>query len=294
MALTKAAIWKAILYADIFNFPLTKEELSLFAGDKISSATEFEETLESLKASFTMKDGFYLLKGREKLVQLRMRRKQSSEKKLDLARILSVYMSFIPSVQFVGVTGGVAAGNAEKEDDIDFIIITSAGSLWTTRLTLLTILHLLGRRRVRNARVVSDMACLNLFLDASVLSLPKKMRSIYTAHEMVQMNPLFSRGGTYEAFLEENDWIYTYLPQAKKRIEGYRYTKKAFTTSVAYRLFSKNIMVQLSKFLQRFYMGKKSSESYISDTMIGFYPQSFHAQILKLYKEKLKQFQLNR
>lgn len=293
MALTKTALWKAILYADIFDFPLIKEELFQFAAqEKVSSAEEFEKVLDSLRTSIATNNGFYFLKGREKLVRFRLRRKESSKKKLDLARTLTVYMSFIPSVQFVGVTGGVAVGNAEKEDDIDFFIITSAGALWTTRLTLLTILHLLGRRRVRNARVVSDMACLNLFLDASVLSLPKKMRSIYTAHEIVQMRPVFSRGGTYEAFLEENNWIYTYLPQAKKRIAGYRYTKKVLTTSVFSRLFSKKVMVQLSKFLQRFYMGRKSNESYISDDMVGFYPQSFHAHVLKIYEEKLKKFPL--
>lgn len=293
MALTKSALWKAILYADIFDFPLTKEELFLFAvEEKVSSTVEFEKVLNSLKISIEMKNGFYFLKGREKLVQLRIGREESSKKKLDLARILSVYMSFIPSVQFIGVTGGVAAGNAEKEDDIDFIVITSKGALWTTRLFLLLILHLLGRRRTKDARVVSDMACLNLFLDASVLSLPKEMMSIYTAHEVVQMKPLFSRGGTYEVFLRENDWIYGYLPQAKKRVAGYKYVEKELATSVFSKLFSKNIMVQLSKVLQRFYMGKKSRESYISDVMFGFYPQSFHADILRIYQERLKNFSI--
>lgn len=285
MALTKASLLRAVVYADIFDFPLNKEELYHFSvEEKASTKQQFEGVLESLRMSVKEEHGYFFLNGRGKIVQIRRRRQGSSKKKLDLARILSVYMSFIPTVLFVGVTGGVAADNAEENDDIDFLIITSKNALWPTRIVLLIMLQLLGRRRTRNATVVSDMACLNLFLDESGMQLSESMRSLYTAHEIVQMRPLFSRGGMYERFLEKNSWIFTFLPQSKERMSVYEYTKKAVKPSLLSRFFVKNAVVQLSKFLQRVYMGKKNKDSYISATMIGFYPQEFHENLLKMYE----------
>lgn len=285
MALTKASLLKAIVYADIFDFPLNKEELYHFSvEEKASTKRQFEDVLRLLRRSVAEKHGYFFLNGREGIVHSRQEREESSKKKLSLARILSVYMSVVPSVLFVGVTGGVAADNAEQNDDIDFIIITSRNALWPTRIVLLIILHLIGRRRAKNARVVSDMACLNLFLDESGMQLPESMRSLYTAHEIVQMRPLFSRSGTYDLFLEKNSWINTYLPQSKERTNSYDYTKKTIKPSLLSRFFVKKAVVQLSKFLQRAYMGKKSNDSYISATMLGFYPQDFQADLLRSYE----------
>ncbi|MEN9407289.1 MAG: hypothetical protein RLZZ455_505 [Candidatus Parcubacteria bacterium] len=292
MASKNKAVLKAVLYADIFEFPLTREELYYFAvGARLNSQSEAVKAVGELKDIVSTTGEYVHIKGNEKFVEIRQRRKKSSQKKLLLAKTLTVYLSFIPSVLFVGVTGGVAAENAEKDDDIDFIIITSNGALWPTRLVLLLILHVLGRRRVKDASFVADLACLNFFIDESAIEFPETMQNLYTAHEFVQMKPLFSRGDMYGKFISKNTWISSFLPQSGVLLSRYEYVSKPFASSVFQRFLSTNAVVQLSRFLQLLYMGRRKRESYISEYMLGFFPQDFHSRVMALFEEKLRKYE---
>lgn len=292
MASKNKAVLKAVLYADIFEFPLTHDELYYFAvGDRLSSKSEAVKAVGLLKDILSSTGAYVHLKGSETFVEIRQRRKISSKKKLLLAKTLSVYLSFIPSVLFVGVTGGVAAENAEQDDDIDFIIITSSGALWPTRLILLLILHVLGRRRVKDASFVADLACLNFFIDESAIEFPETMQNLYTAHEFLQMKPLFSRGDMYGKFISKNTWISSFLPQSDVLMRQYEYVSKPFVASVFQRFLTLNAVVQLSRFLQLLYMGRRKRESYISDSMLGFYPQDFRSRVMSLFEEKLRKYE---
>ncbi len=60
------AIIKTLLYSDIFNFPLSKDELwqYLISSEKIDR-NEFELALKNLLGDIRSKDGFYCLTGKE-------------------------------------------------------------------------------------------------------------------------------------------------------------------------------------------------------------------------------------
>lgn len=287
MASIKSVLLQVLCYADIFDYPLTKDELFWFAQAKISSVKVVAQALLSLQSPIAHEQGFYFLKGREGLAALRKRRQEISKKKEALARILGGYFSQIPTVEFVGISGGVAAGNAEGPDDIDFFLITKPHAIWTTRFIILIWLHLIGRRRARGARNVEDMACINMFLDARNLLLPPHMRNLYTAHEIVNMLPVFSRGDTYQAFLQANAWVFSLLPQARKKMATYQFRTKPQSRSLLLQLLEKNAVVQLSRFLQRTYMRRKKEESLITDSLVAFYPRTFGPRVLDVYKENL-------
>lgn len=127
-------------------------------------------------------------------------------------------------------------------------------------------------------------------MDGGNLSLPPVMRSVYSAFEVVNMLPVFSRGKAYETFLKKNEWVFSYLPNAKGKVDGYSYKESKGSGTGVVKLLTLTPMVQLSKFLQQWYMGKRREESFVSDRMLGFYPQTFHEAVLHRYKERLSHF----
>jgi hypothetical protein len=105
------------------------------------------------------------------------------------------------------------------------------------------------------------------------------------------MKPLFSRGDMYGKFISKNTWISSFLPQSDVLMRQYEYVSKPFVASVFQRFLTLNAVVQLSRFLQLLYMGRRKRESYISDSMLGFYPQDFRSRVMSLFEEKLRKYE---
>ena len=68
----KEGILKALVYSDLFNFPLTKDEIwRFFIGEKVDRR-DFEKSLTELKKNvLAERDGYYCLKGREEIILAR-------------------------------------------------------------------------------------------------------------------------------------------------------------------------------------------------------------------------------
>lgn len=261
-----------ILYHNIFDYPLTKAELSKWKVAKgVSSLT-----------SITSKDGFYFLKGREEIIKKRLQKEKYSKKKLKIAQKASKLISKIPSVLFVGITGALAMNNAGKNSDIDLIVVTKQNTLWLTRLVILVILFLLGipiRRAGENEQ--RDKLCLNMWLDKTDLVWPKKDRNIYTAHEIAQIVPLVNKQKTYEKFLWKNKWILDFWPSAIGR--EYIGTRISYIAKNQYAIY--NILYTfLNKFafkIQYFYMRNKITREIVTPTRAIFHPTDWGKKVLK-------------
>src|SRR5260221_11194131 len=119
------AILKTLTYGDIFDYPLTKEELwKYLISDKPITRKAFEEEIEEPRCrGFASATGFYFKKGRGKIVTLRKKREKISERKLEIARSVCNFLKLIPTIQFIGISGGLAMSNADAKDDIDLFII---------------------------------------------------------------------------------------------------------------------------------------------------------------------------
>ncbi len=92
----------AVVYADLFGYPLTVSEAKLWA--------------------------------------IRKTRAENSNSKLELAKKVSGQLSKISFIQGIFLTGSVAVGNAKADADIDLIIVTAPGALWLTRLVVFLLL----------------------------------------------------------------------------------------------------------------------------------------------------------
>jgi hypothetical protein len=189
---------KTVAYADIFDYPLTKDEIErwLIKGDNL----EPEPGVVRLGRH-------YCLKGRRQVVKVRQQRLKASRLKWPLAKKAGKILGQIPWVKLVCVTGALAMDNSGANDDVDLMVITAADRLWLTRL----IASILLWPYLRRGRQVNNRLCLNLWLDTTALGIPKNKQTLYTAHEVCQARPVFNRDNTYQQFIGANLWYRQYL-----------------------------------------------------------------------------------
>ena len=275
----KTAIFKTLIYSDIFDYPLTKDGIWKFLiSEKLIKRKEFEKELNSLVEFETTPLGcnrsFYYLLGREEIVQTRIKRLEESRIKINRAKKIISLLSFIPTVLLIGISGGLALNNADEKDDIDLFVITSKGSLWITRLFLVCLLILMGQYRGRGKKK-SQKICLNMLIDESSLELQK---NLYTAHEIVQLLPIFQRDSSYKKFVGANKWIAKFLPNA---IDGIK-NQELRIKGGQYPLF---ILNYLAKAIQLWYMKKHKTKEIISDHMLAFHPFDYKGFVLKEYNK---------
>lgn len=283
-------VLKTLLYFDIFDYPLTKEEIWQFLETKINlqvfNNSLKNSHLESYKA-------FFFLKGRKSIVKQRLEKEKISDLKISIAKTIARKLSIIPSVKFIGISGNLCMKNSYKEDDIDFFVISSKNLVWLTRFLCVIYLSFLKVYRNKKDLSVKNKICLNLIIGSGNLVFPKKRQNLYLAHEIVQLFPIFDRDGIYKYFIENNNWIDKYLPYYLKRINSYNiaFVKRS---SLIDRIFIKAFAVlnleRLIRFLQWQYMKNDVTVEKISDNLLAFHPIDYEVKTLNVLYKKLNFF----
>lgn len=202
----------SVMYHDFFDYPLKRAELERWrAGKKL--LRYYDKSVD-----WDCRKGYFFIKGRVGLIKKRDIRENLSKKKMQIAKGSVDLLSKVPQVKMVAVTGSLAMGNSDEGADIDLIIITSAGTLWTTRLVSYVLLRLF-RKKVRwvGEKKQQDKLCLNIWLDENNLVWSKHYRNAYTAHEIAQVVPIVNKDSIYERFLSANSWARDYwlIPSQK-------------------------------------------------------------------------------
>jgi len=290
------AILRTLIYADLFDFPLTGEELwqRLIWEGKSSSAQPSEEEFETClrKLNRTEKierqKSFYFLSGRGRIVESRKKHLDYSQKKLKKAVAASRFLKLIPLVRLVAVTGSVASENAKHGDDIDLFLITSAGRIWTTRFLVTLLVSLLGVRRRPGQKKFKDKICLNLYLDEGHLGIFKKEQDLFLAYEIYQLKVLWQRGETYQKFLSANTWIKKLLPNGfDKKLFKFKEdhpNRFNYLSRVSNSLWGR---VEKTLYLfQLWWMRKKRTTETAKSYLIAFHPADERSRILERFKQK--------
>ncbi len=203
----ECAILSTMAYADVFDYPLTFEQLHRHLIGMRVSSDDLQNVLNNgIIASHQVSSfsGFYTLPGREGIVETRSRRGENSAHLWTKASSYGQLIARLPFIRMVAVTGALAMDNAQPGDDIDYLIVTAPGRLWLCRAIVIAL--------VRGAARRGDTICPNYFLSERALDFYQ--RSLYTAHELVQMVPL-SGQGVYERIRKLNTWSNRFLPNAE-------------------------------------------------------------------------------
>lgn len=249
----------SIIYHNLFDYPMSFSDMIRWRANDMAPYYAEIKNIEN-------KNGYFFVQGNEGIVYKKMLKKRISAKKMEIAIRVAKILSFIPSVKMIGVTGSLAMENASDESDIDFIIITKSGLLWTTRLFVYALIHIFSiKTRIPSDKREKDRLCLNMWLDENDLSWKKQ--SFYTAHEIAQIIPLVNKDGTYEKFLRQNRWVLKFWPSAVK-IENFKLAR-------INREESTNLFENFAYKLQLNHMKPKITHETITRTRALFHPQDW-------------------
>lgn len=287
---SEKAVLKTIIYSDIFGFPLSKEELWQFLiSSKKVERQNFENALTTLRTKISSKNGLYCLLGNENNITTRLKNAAEVPKKMRLAKYAAYILSHIPTILFIGLSGGAAMGDVDAEDDIDVFIITKRGKLFSTRFLILILLELLGLRRSRTDYHPANKICVNLLIDETNLSWPEKKHDLYVAREIVQMKPMFDRNGTYKKFMVSNQWVKDFFPNVHLYPVVMVKTSHYFINRLVTWLFTCWPIEYFMRYFQTVSIKRNQTREVISHQFLAFHPRDYREKILRMYEKKLKQ-----
>ncbi|HET6262825.1 MAG TPA: hypothetical protein VFG99_11405 [Chloroflexia bacterium] len=199
-----SSVLGALAYADLFDAPLSAEELHKYQITTSYSRAEIAQALSSdpdLQARVATDGRYYCLRGREGLFLVRAERAEASRRVWERARRYAGWLRRLPFVRMVAVTGALAVNNVNGRYDIDLLVISRPGRVWLCRRGLIG--------WVRVGRLLGDDLCPNYILSEGSLELSQ--RDFFTAHELAQMVPVYG-ARVYERMLRANEWATIYLP----------------------------------------------------------------------------------
>lgn len=226
------SILQTLAYFDVFNQPLTKEEIWQFlyiritdyADQQIDRQTVFV-ALQSLKelGNINLKEGYYFLPGREELVAKRQANIWLVERKMKKAIKGIKKLARVPFVRAVFVCNTVSGIGIEDSSDIDVLIIVKKGRIFLARAIATFYLSLLNLRRTK--RKIKNKICLSFYvaddnLNLSQITLPdlsgvaSAKPDIYLMYWLAQLIPVYDPDNLLISLQKANTWVNKFLPNA--------------------------------------------------------------------------------
>ena len=193
------AIVETLSYSDVFDYPLTFDELHKYLVIS-ASKEEIKDCLENT-TQINFSEGYYFLSGRDEIVRIRQLREKKSQPVFKRALVYGNIISRFPFVKMIALTGSLAMLNLSNEIDMDFMLITKSNRLWLARAFAVTF--------GRFIRLLGDRICINLLISENHLHWSQ--HDLYSAREISQMIPI-SGFDTYYNFRVANLWTQEILP----------------------------------------------------------------------------------
>jgi len=122
-----------ILFFDMYQYPLTEEELFRFLLFRKASFPELKNTLQKdplLQKVIEKKDGLLFIKGRSEMREKRKKYEKIAESLWIKAEKIARILWIVPYIRLVAVSGSLARNAPNEKSDIDFLIITKSGRIW--------------------------------------------------------------------------------------------------------------------------------------------------------------------
>lgn len=130
------------------------------------------------------------------------------EKRVRRLRGLGYLLQLAPFVRAVILTGSMSTGSDTLASDIDLLIITKPGRLYSARFFATFWAALTGHRRHPNDENPAGKFCLNYYLSSDSLDI--KPHDARCANFHRHMLRIWDRNGEFEKIYRENFWLYDY------------------------------------------------------------------------------------
>ena len=204
-------ILNTLQYKKVFTQPMTFHQIIHFGHGKFDDLNllqeAFKELLKNKKIKF--KNGVYYLN--QTKIKNHDKRFTKSQELIEEINFVKKYLSKIPFIKFVGVSGSLASYNFEEStDDIDLFIVCEEGRVWISRFFTVLIFKLLNVY-VNDANS-NYKICPNFYISTKSMNWKQEKRNIYVAHEIAMLQPLINKENYYFKFLSANKWVKEFLP----------------------------------------------------------------------------------
>ncbi len=302
------AILETIIYYDLFDYPLTANEIwkGLFKyKTDLFSVVNCLEKGKDLKKYIETRNGFYFLKTRKEILNIRKKRRDYSIKKWKKALKAVRIIRFIPFVRAVFLCNSIPYFNAEEDSDIDFFIIIKDKYIWFSRFWITILLHILKMRR--HGKKIKDRICLSFYISTSNLDLKNLTyeRDIHFYYWLADFVLIFDRNYANN-FYQANQWLKEFLPQfsPSKIVDNWiiKENKLSIFVSGTKELFFDNCLGKffnlVFKKIQLFkiYHNKNSrlkennTDVIVKDNILKFHEKDSRKEIRDLFYKKISSY----
>jgi hypothetical protein len=306
------AVLKTLAFFDIFDYPLTIVEIHKWLyAKKGFGLLDIITALEggSLSNFIEYQDGFYFLKGRAQIIEIRLDRYQIADEKFKIARRVTKFLRWVAFIKLIAVCNTVGYNNASAGSDIDFFIIVRRGRVWWSRLLITSLVTLLRVRR--HEKKVKDRICLSFYVADDHLDLAEIAilpLDIYLIYWFATLAPIYDLE-TNKNFFQANNWLFGqlpnfYIPQLASRRQVFDDALTSFSKKIDYLVLGRGFgdwlehLAEIAQFkrLKR-YLGDSINQPdhnvVVSSQMLKFHKIDRRQHYLELWQRSLKNLGLD-
>jgi len=254
MTAEELAIARSVLYASLFDYPLTLAQLRQTLIESAQTPSEIQSWYarsEALRATIEYRQGFFFPRDRRDLVPERRRREARSRIFLARHRRLLSVVCALPYVELVALSGSAAHLNLEGTGDLDLFIVTRGRHVWSVAVAVVVIAKLLRRRKT---------TCVNFVLADSAPALDQQ--DLFTASQIIHLKPLVG-AETYRRFVATNPFVARFYPNFRVTVaqeRGWRPFLRGAKRVVEFALAGPSVLVEhLCRLAYRGYLTRRAS-----------------------------------
>jgi len=295
------AVTRTMLFFDIFNFPMTLDEISHYLLGLKVDRPHLKIYLEESR-TIEHYHGYYFLKGRHELVERRNKNLVVTDKLWRKVYRFLKFFRMVPFIKMIAVCNTLAYNNPTQESDIDLFVVAKKGRLFTCRAILSVLAHFLGVRR--HGGKIAGRFCLSFFVSENAMNLEPlclKPYDIYMAYWAMSLAPVFGEE-TYMKFVAENAWLKRYFPEGL--IPGTEFLSKPGFISRGIKYFFEQMLLGsfgdwIEKFLEKFMINRAEIKAanlpdrrgiVISPEMLKFHDNDMREIIRELWEARIRIF----
>ena len=197
------AIARSVIYASLFDYPLTLEQLHQTLLESDQTPQEILATYtssEMLQTLVEYREGFLFPRGRRELLTERHLREARSRAFLGRHHRLLTLVCALPYVRMVALSGSIAHLNLEGDGDLDLFIVTRGRRVWSVTVAVVILAKLMRQRRT---------VCANFVVADSQLTL--EQQDLFTANQVIHLKPLVGQD-VFSELLAANPFVARFYP----------------------------------------------------------------------------------
>jgi hypothetical protein len=292
---TDISIIKLLLYYDVFDHPLTGEEIILNCNLNRESAGKPGILEEMTSKGYIYRlDEYYSVRNDLSLVDKRIKGNKMAAGSLPKAMKMAKFISAFPFIRSVSLSGSLSKDYMDEKTDVDYFIIANPNRLWLAR----TILILYKRIFLLNSH---KYFCLNYFIDFEHLEIEQK--NIFTATELFTLIPVTGKNYMHQ-FTEANSWVKRYFQRYPFRDIGsleadHDGSLKKTLEWILNHSFGNVLDILAMKLTIKFWKRKyiKDAKNLFNKSfrlkryVAKYHPQNFQELVMDLYGQKVRKYE---